>query len=369
MLALAASAREWSDRLHGFLVDHGGARVRTVLMGPDEVDAEEYDVLLIDDICSFLTPHLVDRVRMSGRFVVGVFDPADGVDAKRRLVDCGVDDVIEADAGPEEFLTVVRGIRSWRPVTATEEREPVTRGGARGEVVVVGAPPGGCGATEIAVAMAAEAGTCILDADDVAPSVAQRLHGGLHPNLRTAIDVVHHHSGDLYDVIQTGGVPFLAGLARGDDWAHVAAGEVQAVVDGLAERFRPLIVNIGSGLERPERGEGRFSLARSLLSHADRVVGIGAPTPIGVTRLVRWLAEARALAPTVPLVAVVNRVGRSGYRRSEIQREIGRVLDDVGVAFVPDDPRVGEASWAGHVVGKGPFRRAVRSIVVEAARV
>lgn len=363
VLALAASARDWSDRLHGFLVDHGGARVRTVVMGPEEVVAEDYDVLVVDDICSFLTPHLVERVRRAGRLVVGVFDPIDGVDAKRRLIDCGVDDVIEADADPDEFLAAVRQVRRWRPPALDEGSPPVESGPATGRVVSVGAPPGGCGATEISIGLAREYGTAVIDADDLAPSVAQRLGAGLHPNLRTAIDVVHHRSGDLDDVTQTASdVTLVAGLARGDDWSHLVPGEVETVVDELAVAFDPLVVNVASGLERPDRGEGRFALARSLISRSDVVVGTGSPTPVGVTRLIRWLAEARVLSPSATVVAVVNRIGRSAYRRSEIQREIGRVFDDVPVVFVPDDPRVEESAWAGGVVDRGPYRRAVRTL-------
>ena len=114
-LALAASARPWAGSLHRFLADHGGARVRAIVMGPEEAVAESYDALIIDDVCSFLTPRLVDQVRRHGRLVVGVYDARDGADAKRRLLDCGVDDVIEADAGPEEFLDVVRAVLDLAP--------------------------------------------------------------------------------------------------------------------------------------------------------------------------------------------------------------------------------------------------------------
>ena len=99
-LALAASARDCPDRLHRFLMDHGGGRVRSRVMGPEQAMADDFDVILIDDICSFLTPRLVVRLRDSGKEVVGVFSPADGPDAKRRLLECGITDVIESDAPP-----------------------------------------------------------------------------------------------------------------------------------------------------------------------------------------------------------------------------------------------------------------------------
>lgn len=51
-IALAVSTRRWSDPLHRFLVDHGGARVRLYVMRPEDAFSERFDVLFIDDICS-----------------------------------------------------------------------------------------------------------------------------------------------------------------------------------------------------------------------------------------------------------------------------------------------------------------------------
>jgi MinD-like ATPase involved in chromosome partitioning or flagellar assembly len=360
VLALAASARDWSDRLHGFLVDHGGARVRTVIMGPGAVAGEDYDVLVIDDICSFLTPHLVDTARRAGRLVVGVFEAGDGADAKRRLLDCGVDDVIESAAPPDEFLRTIEGVCRWRSTDEIRRPPPAPTSPPGGRVVVVGGPPGGCGSTELTVALAAEWGAVAVDADDVAPSLAQRLDAPLHPNLRTAIDTIQHRSGLLEEAAQTcWGLSIVGGLASGDDWFHLDPSEVITVVDELAAIHDCVVVNVSPGLERPEGAAGRFGLARALVARADRVVGVGLPTPVGVTRLVRWLSEAHFLAPEARFHVVVNRVGRSSFRRSEVEREIGRHFPAVPVTFAPWDPRVEEASWSGRLVERGPFVRAV----------
>lgn len=361
-LALAASSRQWSDSLHRFLTDHGGARVRAVVMSAEDALAENFDVLLIDDVCSFLTPRLVEQARRQGRLVVGVFEAADGADAKRRLLDCGVDDVIEAEATPDEFLDVVLRVHDLKPRAA----EPVVARPAPaigGRVIVVGGPPGGAGATEISLELGAHLGGVVVDADDVAPALAQRAGLPLHPNLRTAIDLVHHRAGDVTEAIgDVGGVELIAGLAHGDDWAQLHPGEVEAVVTELALVRDPVVVNVGSGLERPLLGEGRFGLARSLVAAADRLIGVGLPSPVGVTRLVRWCLEARVLAPGVPMVAAVNRTGRSAFCRGEIEAELARAVPDAAVVLLPDDPRVTEAAWAGNRVGRGPFRRAVERL-------
>ena len=109
-VALAVSAREWPDRIHRFLSDHGGARVRAQVLTPEDALAEEYQVLIIDDISSFLTPRLVAEVQRQGRLVLGVFDPSDSPDAKERLRECGVDQVLEADASADEFVVALRAL-------------------------------------------------------------------------------------------------------------------------------------------------------------------------------------------------------------------------------------------------------------------
>lgn len=364
-LALAASARPWADSLHRFLADHGGARVRAVVMRPDDVVAESYDVLLIDDVCSFLTPRLVEQARLHGRLVVGVFDGRDGADAKRRLLECGVDDVVENGATPEEFLTVVRGVLELAPY-APPTQGPTPDPSPTRRVVAVGAPPGGCGATEVAVGLGGMTGAPVVDADDIAPSVAQRMGAPLHPNLRTAIDVVHHRSGAVTEaVVEAGSVRILPGLVSGDDWGQLHPGEVEAVIEDLVADHDAVVVNVGSGLERPQVGEGRHGLARGIVRQADVVVGVGLSSPVALTRLARWVGEARDIAPDVPVLAVVNRMERSAYRRSEIKEELGRSLPDVPVLFLPDDKRVAEAAWAGGAVPGGPFRRALRTLVRE----
>ena len=359
-LALAASARRWADSLHRFLADHGGARVRTVVMGPEEAIAESYDVLIIDDVSSFLTPRLVGQIQRLGRQIVGVFDVEDGADAKRRLLSCGIDNMVESDAQPEEFLAVVVNLVRMGSTGRELSHPPAVR---KGQVVVVGAPQGGCGATEVAVEIARLGGSVLVDADDVVPSVAQRVGASLHPNLRTAIDVVHHRSGDLTDVLTDAeGFSLVAGLVGGDDRAQVHPGEVEAVVEELAALRSSVIVNLSSGLERPRMGDGRFGLAGALVGMADEVVAVGLPDPVGVTRLVRWVSEAQVLNPVAPVHIVMNRAPRSAYRRSEVSAEIERIFVESDLTFLPEDPRVSEAGWEGACVSRGPFVRAVRKV-------
>jgi len=88
------------------------------------------------------------------------------------------------------------------------------------------------------------------------------------------------------------------------------------------------------------------------------LVVVGDSSPVGVTRLLAWTADARALAPASPIVVVLNRAPRDAFRRGELFDEVGRSTDAVDVAFLPYDRSVSEAAWAGSPIGRGPFAKA-----------
>ena len=148
-IALAVSTRQWSEHLHRFLVDHGGARVRLHVMQPGDAFSERFDVLLIDDICSFLSPHLVEKLNRADRRVVGVYDPDEFPDGKDRLLACDVTEVIEAHADPEEFLALVGQLGVTREAEGSSGMEVGNVLSAEVEserlhpLVAVGSPPGG----------------------------------------------------------------------------------------------------------------------------------------------------------------------------------------------------------------------------------
>ena len=187
-IALAASAREWPDRLHRHLLDHGGGRVTGRIMGPEQAADAEYDVLLIDDICSFLTPRLVSAVKERGAEVIGVFLPADGSDAKRRLLECGISDVIETQASAEEFVEHARAAIAHRVVV--DDEAPAAR--ATPFTIGITGAAGGVGISELAVNLSSLVGdrvaVSLIDADPKFPSLAQRLGAPLHPNIRSVLD-------------------------------------------------------------------------------------------------------------------------------------------------------------------------------------
>ena len=366
-VALAVSARDWPDRLHNFLADHGGARVRAQVLTPEDALAENYEVLMIDDVSSFLTPRLVQELQRRQRVVLGVFDPADGQDGKDRLRECGVDQVIESAASAEEFVVAVRALVALAPSQRVDKSDVLEEMTPGRRLIAVGAPPGGCGGTEVAIAIAARLSrsgpTVLIDVDEVAPSVAQRLNLRLLPNLRTAIDVIQHQRGDLSRSLQAiGDISVLCGLSGERDWIEIRPIELHDVISELRGGFRFLVANVGS-LEGGGPAEGeRMGLSRSVVAAADDVVGVGLGHPVSVSRTIAWSIAASSLNPDAYQSLLINRAPKSVYRRGEIRLEVARATG-LPVDFLPSDERVEAASWLGRPVTSGKFRRAVDRLV------
>lgn len=391
-IAVVVSPRDWAERLHRFLTDHGGARVRRRVVSRQDAFAGDAHIVVVDDLTSFLTIGFVDEAHRRGRAVLGVFDPGEPW-GRERLSEVGVDDTIPSDADAEEFLRTFevlaagslasRGTGAGPTTVAPDPAAPTTttevhRGEEHGVLIAVGGPSGGTGKTEVAIALthalAATSGSAVLvDGDTTAPSVAQRLGLALHPNLRAAIDAVEHRGGSIADCLaQAEGsrAAFLAGLAASTDWSHLHPDEVAAVIDRLRALHRYVVVDVGSGIEDVSTAAGgRFAVQRALLRAADTAAIVTAPTPVGVTRALTWAADLRDLAPVVPMHVAVNRVPAGRFRRGEIEAELTRSLPVPSLGMVPEDRRVAHAAWEGRVTGSGPFMRAIGSLAKAVVRV
>lgn len=390
-IAIVVSPRDWAERLHRFVADHGGARVRARVLDAREALDDVYAVLVAEDLTSFLTPRLVEQLHARGRRLLGVHDPGEPW-GRRRLEDLGIDETIEFDAAPEEFVRAIEALaegmsldRELTELVARAGTEPVRPDAASGSapggspggtLTSIGGPSGGVGVTEVALGLAvALAGrgttTALLDGDELAPSLAQRLGLPLHPNLRTAIDAVEHRSGRLEDAlleVPGGGPSLLCGLPNPRDRHEVRPGEVAAVASELATRYRHVVINVSHTTEdigAATGGEGS-AITRTLLSAAEVVVGVGAPTPVGVARLLDWVADVRALAPTVTLHLVVNQAPPSRFHRGELEEELLRTFAPASLSFLPFDRHVLDAAWDGRPVTSGGWVRAVEEL---AARV
>jgi MinD superfamily P-loop ATPase len=365
-VAIAFTADPWVEVLHRHLTDHGGARVRSLVVEPEGALDESYDVLLAGHRWSALTRALVADVRARGRAVIGVFD-GDEPAGRRYLHALGVDSVIESDAGPDAFVRTITRAAGGRSERAHTGPKAEARSG---RLVAVGGPSG-TGRTEIAIELSVAIGrrsrAVLLDADDVGPAVAPRLQLPLEPNLRTAIDAVEHARGDLARcVVADGarGVRAVSGLPNASAWSHVRPGEVVRVAERLAREAGIVVADLGGAIEDVQTaiGRGRYACARAMLAEADIVVCVCDASPTGIGRLLSWIVDARTIAASTPFFAVVNRAPTARFRRGELFEELTATVPLHDVAFVPTDARVGEAAWNGTTVSRGAFTRAVASL-------
>lgn len=211
----------------------------------------------------------------------------------------------------------------------------------------------------------------VMDADEAFPSVAQRLGLPLIPNIRTAVDAVFHSTGEVAEALMAvpgGGFEVLAGLANPADWSQLRPFEVAEVAGELAGMRDHVIVNVGREVEDVTRfgGPDRFGITRAMIEAADVVVGVGVPSPVGVARLLSWIAEVATVAAAKPIHIVVNKTPASKFIRAELEHEIRRTYAPASIAFVPFDPLVETAAWRSEVVASGSFARAVAEVVDQA---
>ena len=352
-IALAASARDWPDRLHRFLLDHGGGRIVDRVMGPDQATGGGYDVLLIDDVSSFLTPRLVTVLKQSSVEVIGVYQPEDGSDAKRRLLECGISDVIESEATPEEFLAKIGSTLAHRAVTPAAEvlsSSPAFGLGVTG-------PCEGVGMTEIAISLArslaGEVRTVLVDMDTGWPSIAQRLDLPPHPNIRTALDHALHRMDRLGEAChEVEGLMVVGGRADGGQGPEISRPDSIMLMDALASLGDAIVADLGP-MRHVEPG---------LFREFDTVLVVGTGDPVGVARLVRTAASLLTRDPSQSVLAVINKTGRGYFRRSEIVDEISRAIPGLPVLTVPFEERLDQAAWDGRLVDRGRYSRAIEAM-------
>jgi hypothetical protein len=382
-IALVFSPETWVEGLHRHLTDHGGARVRQVVMDPTLALEEEYDALVVSNRWPSLTRAFIDAVHARRRRILGVFDPEEP-SGRAHLLQLGIDRVIEADAPMTSFVDSLASLTLSMPAAPSDDDLKALVGevaanvrveGIRQPSLVAVSGPAGAGSTEVAIelanARAHHASVTLVDADDVAPAIAQRLGLAIEPNVRTAVDAVEYGNGILAtSLLHAPGAPFevFCGLPNAAAWSQVRPGEVLDVLAALDHAGRGVVADVAGLLEDLAVGVGRnrYGITRATLGVASVIVAVGAPTPVGVTRLVNWLADARGLGTEAAVHIVINRGPPDAFRRAEIADEIHRSYRPAGLWFLPEDRRVEAAAWAGHFVAPGPFTRAVGELAAVA---
>jgi hypothetical protein len=369
-IALVFTADAWVEELHRHCTDHGGARVRQVLIDPALALEEQYDVLVVGHRWPSLTHGLVDDLHARGRSVLGVYE-RDEPAGRDWLAAVGADATVAVDNGPSGIVGALHALHDDRASGGGSRRrdEPAVQG-RTAPVIVVSGPAGG-GATELAVALASSLpDALVIDADDVAPAIAPRLGLAIEPNLRSALDAVEYEGGALADHLVTldgFATRVLVGLPSVATWPQARPADVLRLLERAGALASHVVVDVAGSLEDlpVSMARPRHALSRALVVEADAIVAVGAASPVGVTRLVAWIGLARALAPRTPVHAVVNRAPKRAFAQGELVDEVGRAFGVASVTVAPYDRRVEQAAWDGAVVTRGPFARAVGHVAAE----
>jgi MinD-like ATPase involved in chromosome partitioning or flagellar assembly/DNA-binding NarL/FixJ family response regulator len=393
-IAIGVSHRSWAQELFRHVADHGGAVVRTRVLLEEDALESSFAVLVVDDTASVLSPRLVAELHRRDRRVIAVHAAGDHP-AREALARIGVDAAIPDSATPEElvdaiialapepgavedtFAEIARELSHELPAGGPPPHEEAAPRVERGRITTVLATSGGAGATEVGLALAVALRhrgerSVLVDADEVAPSLAQRVALPLVPNLRNAVDALERGVGSLQEALvslppRDGGFDLLCGLANPRDWPGLRPDSVAEVVGELARTYGQVLVNAGSRTEEviAPGGLARHGITRSMLRAADQLVLVGSGTPIGVARTLDWLADHADLARSKPLHVVLNQVPGGAFKRGELEREVLRSFLPSSLRLLPSDKRVEEALWNGHTVTSGPFAKAVQSLAAE----
>ncbi len=366
-VAVGSSQRPWVADLMSYAQDHAGVRVVGTVLSSQEAVEQPYDVLLIDDTTSYLTKRLIDRVQLMRRIVIGVFESTRGDVGRSKLLDMGVDAVIDAESSPKEFLARIRSItdqklvdRDFAEIVADENGQVEIADGS----YIMGATPeaepaeikrsitvvsGSNGVAEVAVGIAAQiarsgAPVVVVDLDTLEPAIAQRLGMQLSPNVLTAVEALRF-SGDIGATVMSHDVGFgvVAGLPTPREWEACGADDTADLVNVLAERHTNVILRLNRHLEDLSPfgvTASRFGVARRVLGEADQLVVVGDPSPTGVTSVLAWIGDARAISGQ-PVHVVMNHCGRSLFQQGEITEEIGRTFRAASVTFAPEEGIIG----------------------------
>lgn len=382
VVLVVASGAAWESAALGILGGHPGVVVLKRCVDVDDLLATasigQADVAVLGLDAPGLDVAAVDHLRGSRVRPVAVV-PSDALEAGRvRAARIGVAQLVaddDLDALPDAVTAADRA-----PVPPEPDRPAGP--GADGRLIAVWGPAGAPGRTTVAVGMAAELArrelrTVLVDADPQSPSVGQQLGivDGVSGLLAAARLTVGGHLEERFATVQRAidsRLSVVTGLPRPDRWVEVRAGAVEHLLE-TALRQAHVVADTGFSLEddpahdfgtRPPRNQ----LTLATLGMADEIVVVGSADPIGLSRLVRGLAELRELVPATPMRVVVNRMRASlGWSERDVAGMVGSFACLTGLHFLPEDQTTVDRSLvAGRTLvelGDSAIGRALSSLV------
>jgi MinD-like ATPase involved in chromosome partitioning or flagellar assembly len=359
-IALVFSPETWVEQLHRHLADHGGARIRQIVVEPSTVGDESFDVLVVSHRWPALTPGLVRNVHAAGARVLGIADREEPA-AREHLVRMGVDGIVPADVA---LPSIVEAIRAVAPVQDERAqlagmRDRADVGARVGSQIVTVGGPHGSGKTELAVAVAValvdrRESVLLLDADEHHAAIAIRLGLPPHASLRTAIAMMQTGGDVAQAPLPRGRIDVVPGGMPTTGRAPVDPSDALALLAELGHRYDHVVIDTS--------GVADSALGRALLSAANAVLGIGAASPVGLSRLVSW-ASLAAPSLAARLSLVVNFAPHDRFRRGEVVDELRLAVGAPVGALLPFDQRVVRAAWDARPVDRGPFADQVQALV------
>src|SRR4051794_41062129 len=408
----AVTGAAWESELVGALdrADHGVTVVRRC------VDVSELlavaatgtgQAALLSAELRRLDADAVARLEASGVAVVGLVEPGDD-SAAARLRQLGVQQVLPADASPEEIARALRAAvagpspsghrdigdpRSALPALGLPD-EPEERPAGRGRVVAVWGPTGAPGRTTVAVGVADEAArlgvsTLLVDADVYGGVVAQVL--GLldeSPGLAGAARQAGAGTLDAAALVRLAWsvrpqLRVLTGLARADRWPEMRPRAVATVLEEARRLAALTVVDCAFSVEDDEElsfdtaAPRRNGATLAVLEAADTVLCVSGADPVALQRSIRALDQLREVLPEVDPVLVVNQVRKGpvpGDARREIAESLERFAGREARFFLPADRRATDAALAtgrtlAEVAPGSALRLALRSLAAHLAEV
>ena len=342
--------------------------------------ASQVDVAVVDGALRGLDRDVVENLRHCGVRLVAVSDVDDdllamGVTAVVAESLVGLADCLRPSTAP-----AVKPSQGAFDVSASENP-------ASGRLVAVWGPSGAPGRTTVAIELVAVLASqsldaMIIDLDTIAPSVAQLLGliddtSGLAAAARVAA------RGEIEPAALAGmavsvpsGPRVLVGLPSPERWTELRPASTAAVLECARSTVPWTVIDVGSILEGSDLDwvepgtPPRFGAARTALAHADAVVCVGSPDPVGLTRLLREHWHVSSLAPTASQHWVLNLTrGRAATR--EARELIRDVAGRVPLEVPEDDKLVSVARAHGSPVAefapRSPFVESINVLAVDLA--
>jgi MinD-like ATPase involved in chromosome partitioning or flagellar assembly len=306
------------------------------------------DLAVVSGELSGLDLDSVSALHRSGVTVIAV---AASPDAQEWLGRLGVDRAVRP----------FTDVSAWSDVLSGPSDVP-TRGAATGSCLAVWGPPGGPGATTVAVSLAlasAASGvrTLLVDLDPAGASIAQQLGltdsgSGVERACRAAqAGALTPAAFDSLTYATDLGLEVLTGVLRPDRWVDLRQSALEAVMDLARRQYGRVVCDVGSDVYDVAHdlgaGSPRPSTATAVgIDAADHLVLVGSADSVGLARLLRGVDRlVLSASPPRRTHVVVNRWRPSaGWSPGDLVRLLGDVAPSVQTSVLPDDTAAADAA-------------------------